>query len=183
MERGYDAVGMREIAQAVGRQPVQVYRLKLSKSEILGELIVELNQQQIDRLPELRKRVRGKDPFEKTCSYLRQLYQLDIEYLPIRAVGAAFGWMWTPVYERRVIEQVGQLIAPMVNWIRKAGLDDIPARCLGIWALYYVGFRHAVIHSGAADDCLAVIKPSLRFYFDASIGSQPARIRKTGRPN
>ena len=32
MARGYDAVGMREIAQAVGKQPVQVYRLALSKS-------------------------------------------------------------------------------------------------------------------------------------------------------
>jgi hypothetical protein len=48
----------------------------------------------------------------------------------------------------------------------ESGLDDIPARCIGIWSLYYVGYRQAVIHGGTADDCLATIKPSLRFYLE-----------------
>ena len=55
MEQGYDAVGMRDIARAVGRQPVQVYRLDLSKSDILAELILELNQEQVVQLPKLLK--------------------------------------------------------------------------------------------------------------------------------
>jgi AcrR family transcriptional regulator len=54
MERGYEAVGMRDIANAVGRQPVQAYRLNLAKADILAELIIELNQEQIKQLPQLR---------------------------------------------------------------------------------------------------------------------------------
>lgn len=164
MARGYEAVGMRDIARAVGREPIQVYRLKLSKSDILAELIVELNQEQINQLPIICKLVKGRNLFERTCSYLRELYKLDVHYLPIRSEGAAFGWMWSADYEHRVVEQVHQLIKPLVDWMLLAGLDDIPARCIGIWSLYYVGYRQAVIHGGTADDCLAAIKPSLRYY-------------------
>lgn len=166
MARGYEAVGMRDIARAVGREPVQVYRLKLSKSDILAELIIKLNQEQIDQLPELCKRIKGRDLFERTCSYLRELYKSDVHYLPIRAVGAAYGWMWSASYEQRVVEQVHQLIKPLVDLMLESGLEDIPARCIGIWSLYYVGYRQAVIHGGTADDCLAVIKPSLRFFLE-----------------
>lgn len=169
MERGYDAVGMRDIAEAVGKQPVQIYRLNLSKADILAEAIIVLNHEQIEQLPALCKRVRGETPFDRTCSYLRELYKLDIQYLPIRSVGAAFGWMWSAKYEARVIEQVHQLIKPLVDWMQEAGLEDVPARCLGIWSLYYVGYRHAVMQGGSADDCLAAIKPSLRFYLETGL--------------
>jgi AcrR family transcriptional regulator len=168
MERGYEAVGMRDIARAVGRQPVQVYRLKLGKADILAELIVELNQEQISQLPQLCLRVKGDTLFERSSSYLRELYVLDIQYLPIRSVGAAYGWLWSSDCEQRVIAQVRQLIKPLVDWMQEAKLDDIPARCLGIWSLYYVGYRHAVMKGGTADDCLEAIKPALRFYMDQS---------------
>ena len=164
MVHGYEAVGMRDIARAVGREPVQVYRLKLSKSDILAELIIELNQEQISQLPEIYKRIEGRDLFEYTCSYLLELYKSDVTYLPIRSVGAAFGWMWSADYEQRVVEQVHQLIKPLVDWMLESGLDDLPARCIGIWSLYYVGYRQAVIHGGAAADCLEAIKPSLCYY-------------------
>lgn len=167
MERGYEAVGMRDIAQAVGKQPVQIYRLNLSKADILAEVIIQLNQEQIQRLPELCAKVKGKTLFTRTCSYLRELYALDIQYLPIRAVGAAYGWMWSAAYEDRVVAQVHQLIKPLVDWMQEAKLNEIPARCIGIWSLYYVGYRQAVMHGGSADDCLASIKPSLRFYLEA----------------
>ncbi len=164
MVRGYEAVGMREIAQAVGKTPVQVYRLKLSKSDILAELIIELNQEQIAQLPEISQRVKGVSLLERTSAYLNELYKLDIRNMPIRSVGAAFGWMWSLEQERRVFEQVMQLIQPVAGWMNEAGLDDIPARCVGIWALYYVGYRRAVVHGGTADDCLEAIKPSLRYF-------------------
>jgi len=166
LKHGYEAVGMRDIARAIGRQPVQIYRLNLSKADILAELIIELNQDQIDQLPQLCARVKGNTLFERACSYLRELYALDIQYLPIRSVGAAFGWLWSSSCERRVIEQVHQLIKPLVDWMREAGLEDIPARCIGIWSLYYVGYRHAVMHSGTADACLEGIKPSLRYFLE-----------------
>lgn len=166
MEHGYENVGMRDIARAIGREPIQVYRLKLSKPDILAELIIELNQEQINQLPNICKRVTGRDLLDRTCAYLRELYKLDVHYLPIRSVGAAFGWMWSDTYEQRVVEQVQQLIRPLVDMMTAAGLDDIPARCIGIWSLYYVGYRQAVIHNGTADDCLAAIRPSLRFYLE-----------------
>jgi AcrR family transcriptional regulator len=165
MERGYEAVGMRDIAEAVGKQPVQVYRLKLSKTDILAELIIELNREQIELIPALCKQVRGTGALDRTCGYLRELYKFDIQYLPIRSVGAAFGWMWSAEQERRVVEQVGQLVTPVVQWMQDAGLEDVQARVVGIWSLYYVGYRDAVIHGGSARDCLKAIKPSLRYYF------------------
>lgn len=163
MTHGYEAVGMRDIANAVGKQPTQVYRLDLSKTDILAEVIIALNAEQIAELPRLYSHVSGTTLFDRICSYLKQLYTLDIQYLPIRSVGAAFGWMWSKEHECRVIEQVGQLVKPVADWMSAAGLDDIPARCIGIWSLYYVGYRQAVIHGGNADDCLNAIKPSLRF--------------------
>lgn len=166
MARGYEAVGMREIAQAVGRQPIQVYRLNLSKADILAELIIELNNELIAQLPNICTRIEATDPFERVCAYLYELYTFDIQFLPIRSVGAAFGWMWSAAYEQRVSEQVQQLVKPVADWMAAAGLEDIPARCLGIWSLYYVGYRHAVLRSGTATDCLAAIKPSLHFYLD-----------------
>ena len=59
LKHGYDAVGMREIASAVNRQPVQIYRLNLSKADILAEIIIELNDQQIRQLPELCAKITG----------------------------------------------------------------------------------------------------------------------------
>ena len=168
MKFGYEAVGMRDIARAVGKQPVQIYRLKLSKADILAEIIIELNQDQIDQLPQLCTRVKGATLEERTCAYLRELYTLDIDYLPIRSVGAAFGWMWSAEYEVRVITQVHQLINPLVVWMNEAKLDDIPARCMGIWSLYYVGYRRAVMQRGTAEDCLSDIKPSLRYFLGAT---------------
>ena len=167
MEHGYDAVGMRDIALAVGRQPVQVYRLGLGKADILAELIIELNQEQIELIPNIVGRVKGDTLFDRLLDYLHELYLIDIEYKPIRSVGAAFGWMWSADCERRVVEQIGLLVAPVVQWMQDADLDDIPARCIGIWSLYYVGYRRAVIHNGSADECLAAIKPSLRYYLQS----------------
>ncbi len=172
MERGYEAVGMRDIAKAVGKQPVQVYRLKLNKADILAELIIDLNQWQISQLPGLCKRIKGATALERISGYLRELYKLDIEYLPIRSVGAAFGWMWSAEQEQRIIEQVFQLIMPVADSLEAAGLNDLSARCLGIWSLYYVGFRQAVIHGGTADDCLALIQPSLKYFVETPIVSQ-----------
>ncbi|MBK7294990.1 MAG: TetR/AcrR family transcriptional regulator [Holophagaceae bacterium] len=168
MAHGYEAVGMRDIANAVGCQPVQVYRLKLSKPDILAELVIALNQEQLVQVPRLLKRVQGDSLFERTCSYLWQLYKLDIRDLPIRSVGAAFGWSWSPDQERRVIEQVGQLVKPVADWIQEAGLGGVQARVLGIWSLYYVGYRRAVIHGDTAEDCLSAIAPSLRLLLEVT---------------
>ena len=161
LSKGYENVGMREIAQAVGKAPTQVYRLGLSKTDILAEIIIELNQEQIDRLPRLLQTLTGGNALERTCAYLLRLYEADIEYLPIRAIGAAQGWTWSTGYEAAVTAQVWELLAPIVGWLADEHIGDIPARCLAIWSLYYVGYRRAVLHGGTAADCLADIRPSL----------------------
>jgi AcrR family transcriptional regulator len=161
MTHGYDAVGMREIARAVDRQPVQIYRLNLSKSDILAELILDLNAEQIRQLPQLCQRVKGSTVADKVCAYFRELYALDIHYLPIRAVGAAYGWTWSKDYEEKIIGQVLQLLQPVANWMLEAGLDQIESRGYGLWSVYYVGFRRAAIHGGSADECIQEIRPTL----------------------
>ena len=161
LAHGYDAVGMREISSAVGRQPVQINRLNLSNADILAELIIDLNDEQIRQLPELCTRVAGTTLIEKVCSYFRELYALDIQHLPIRSVGAAYGWMWNKAYEERIVGQVMQLLQPVISWMNEAGLNQIEARCYGLWSVYYVGFRRAAIHAGNADDCIGEIQPTL----------------------
>lgn len=167
LTRGYDAVGMREIAAAVGKQPVQIYRLNLSKSDILAELIIELNAEQIGQLPALCASITGTSLLEKVCSYFRGLYELDIQYLPIRSVGAAYGWMWNAAYEQQIMVQVMQLLQPVINWMGEAGLERIQSRCYGIWSVYYVGFRRAAIHAGSADDCINEIRPTIEILLAA----------------
>jgi AcrR family transcriptional regulator len=141
LSKGYESVGMREIAQAVGKAPTQVYRLGLSKTDILAEIIIELNQEQIDRLPGLLMTLTGANAFERTCAYLLRLYESDIEYMPVRAIGAAQGWTWSTAYEEAVTAQVWELLAPIVGWLADDHVGDIPARCRAIWSLYYVGYR------------------------------------------
>jgi len=161
LTHGYDAVGMRDIAKAVGLQPVQVYRLNLSKSDILAEIIIELNEAQIRQLPELLARISDASLVEMVCAYFHELYELDIQYLPIRSVGAAHGWLWSGTYEEKIISQVMQLLQPVVEWMGEAGLTQIEARGFGIWSVYYVGFRRAVINGGNANECIQTIRPSL----------------------
>ncbi len=168
LKKGFDAVGMRDIAQALGLQPTQVYRLKLSKSDILAEIIIALNDEQIRALPVLLDTIKGNDAFERTCSYLHALYVSDIHYLPIRSVGAIYGWSWTAENETDIVAQVWQLLAPIMQWLREDGSDDIPARCYAVWSLYYVGYRRAVLKGGSADDCLAEIQPSLKLLLSPS---------------
>ena len=161
MTRGYDAVGMREIASAVGRQPVQIYRLNLSKADILAELIIDLNAEEVRQLPDLLKKIRGESLVDRVCCYFLELYRLDIQFIPIRSVGAAFGWMWNAQYEQQIIGQVLLLLQPVAAWMVEAGLDNIEARGYGLWSVYYVGFRRAAIHGGSAEECIAEIRPTL----------------------
>lgn len=161
LKEGFDNVGMRDIAKELGLQPIQVYRLKLSKSDILAELIIELNNERIQNLPAMLATVKGSNAFERICAYLLELYESDIRYKPLSSVGAAFGWTWGGEYEKKIVGQVWQLIAPIASWMREKAMTSISARCYGAWSLYYVGYRRAVVHAGSATECLEEIRPSL----------------------
>ena len=98
---------------------------------------------------------------ERTYAYLHLLYCADVAAMPIRAAGAAYGWMWSAKYESMIVGQVQQLLAPVVGWMNEDGLDNLPGRAYGIWSVYYVGFRCAVMHGTGPDECIQEIRPSL----------------------
>lgn len=159
-EQGYEKVGIREISTRAGKSPMQLYRLGLDKQSLLAEVILRVNLKQINRIKPFtpRKSVNATMFIE---SYLLDLYEQDIAIKSIRREGAAFGWKWTEKYEALIIEQLMQLIKPISDALIHDGYDDIQARCYGIWSLYYVGYRSAVMNDADAKSCLDGIKPSL----------------------
>lgn len=160
-KHGFDAVGMREIAEAANTNPVQLYRLGLSKSEILGDLIVKLNSSQIREMKALDIASFGKSARERILGYLLALYRLDVRDKELRKLGAAYGWLWPKEREAEVLGQIIGLVTPVTEELKRAGLDRIEDRCRAIWSLYYAGYRAAVIHDASAEQCLAGIAGGL----------------------
>jgi AcrR family transcriptional regulator len=158
--RGYEEVGVREIAKEAGISPMQVYRLGVDKHDLLAEVILIVNQEIINKIK----------PFNSTSDttalafiekYLLDLYQQDIEIKSIRKEGAAFGWKWSKKYEALIIKQLMHILKPIADALAHYGYDDIEARCYAVWSLYYVGYRNAVMNNADANACLETIKPSL----------------------
>ena len=162
MERGFEAVGIRDICIQSEISPVQLYRLGLDKKDLLAEVILRVNEQIIGKIkPFSATDYRKLGAQGYLHKYLIFLYTEDIAIKPIRAEGAAFGWKWSARYEERVIAQVLQLIQPIADMFEYAGYADVQARCYAVWSLYYVGYRNAVMNGADAAGCLAEIKPSL----------------------
>jgi AcrR family transcriptional regulator len=158
--RGYEDVGIREIAKEGGISPMQVYRLGVDKADLLAEVILLVNQ----------KIIEGIQPFTGSSQssvmnfiegYLLDLYKQDIEIKSIRQEGAAFGWKWSEKYEALIIEQLMQILKPIADALAHDQYDEIDARCYAIWSLYYVGYRNAVMNNADAQACLEAIQPSL----------------------
>ena len=159
-QSGYENVGIREICQTAGLSPTQLYRLGVSKQDLLAEVILRVNQKQIVSIKAFSARgFKSAQAYIET--YLLNLYEADIAIKGIRAEGAAFGWKWSGKYEELIISQVFQLIKPISDALVHDRYDAVQARCYAIWSLYYVGYRHAVMHNGNAKACINGIKPSL----------------------
>jgi len=159
-EKGYEHVGMREISALAKKSPMQIYRLGLDKRDLLAEVILRVNAEQIKSIKPFiaNKKITAGKFIE---SYLLDLYKQDIAIKSIRKEGAAFGWKWSHRYEVLIIEQLMQIIKPISDALLSEGYEDIEARCFGIWSLYYVGYRAAVMNEADAQRCLEAIKPSL----------------------
>lgn len=158
--RGYEDVGMREIAKEAGMSPMQVYRLGLDKQDLLAEVIYRVNEKTIEKIKPFSP-VKNKNADAFIESYLLDLYKQDVSIKNIRKEGAAFGWLWSGKYESLIINQVMQMIKPIADALSHFGYDEIDARCYAIWSLYYVGYRNAVMNNADAQSCLDGIKPSL----------------------
>lgn len=159
--RGFEKVGMREIAEAASMSPMQVYRLGLDKQDLLAEVIYQVNEEVISKIKPFTA-TKHKDPVTFIESYLLDLYKQDVAIKTIRKEGAAFGWLWSGKYEALIFGQVMQMIQPIADALTHFEYDEIEARCYAIWSLYYVGYRHAVMNNANAQACLDGIKPSLR---------------------
>lgn len=161
MEKGFAAVGMREISAQAGLSPMQAYRIGLAKEDLLAEISISLSVDQLATITAEMAAAPDETPQKFVERYLLRLYQSDIEHMAIRKESAAYGWMWSSKYESRIITQVLELLAPVVEVLKRDGLSAIPDRCFAIWALYYVGYRAAVMNGACAPDCLNAIKGSL----------------------
>lgn len=161
MEKGYAAVGMREITARAGLTPTQAYRLGLAKEDLLAEISIRLTAEQLQAITAKAKpRARETLP-DYVERYLLALYASDIHHIRIRKESAAYGWMWSQKYESRIVEQVMAMLQPVATALASHGLEDIPARGRAIWSLYYVGYRRAAVGGGNARDCLDCIRDSL----------------------
>lgn len=160
LENGYEKVGIRDICKASNLSPVQLYRLGLDKQDLLAEVILRVNAAIIKKIKPFSatKKVNAHQFIE---NYLLWLYKEDIAIKSIRAEGAAFGWKWSQKYEALIIEQVFSFLKPIADALESEKYDDIQARCLAIWSLYYVGYRNAVMNHADAKECLENIRPSL----------------------
>ncbi len=158
--RGYEQVGIREIAKEAGISPMQVYRLGVDKHDLLAEVILIVNQEMINKIKSFNS-TSSTTALAFIENYLLDLYRQDIEIKSIRKEGAAFGWKWSEKYEALIIDQLMQILKPIADALIHFGYDEIEARCYAIWSLYYVGYRNAVMNNASADACLDGIKPSL----------------------
>ena len=158
--RGYENVGVREIAQEAGISPMQVYRLGIDKHDLLAEVILIVNQNLINSLMTFDSGLH-KSAISFIESYLSHLYKQDINIQSIRKEDAAFSWKWSKKYETLITEQRMHILKPIADALAHFGYDDIEARCYAIWSLYYVGYRNAVMNNADANACLEAIRPSL----------------------
>ena len=158
--KGYEEVGVREIAYEAGISPIQVYRLGLDKYDLLAEVILIVNQTMIKSIKPFNSALHTS-ALAFIEQYLLDLYKQDINIKSIRKEGAAFGWKWSGKYEALIIEQLLQILKPIADALSHFGYDEIEARCYAIWSLYYVGYRNAVMNDADAESCLGEIKPSL----------------------
>lgn len=161
MEKGFAAVGMREITARAGLTPTQSYRLGLAKEDLLAEISIALTAEQLRTITPHIKAQPGEPLMVFVERYLMRLYESDIEHIRIRRESAAYGWMWSARYEERIVAQVMALLQPISDAMVGCGLGAIPARGFTIWSLYYVGYRAAVVAGADAKACVDGIRDSL----------------------
>ena len=167
-ELGYENVGMRLICERAGLEPIQAYRLGLSKIDLLAEVSMLLSEQQLQALQVHSVPGPNESVFDFCQRYLTHLYASDIAHLTIRRETAAFGWKWSNRYETLVTAQVIRLLQPIAKHLEQNHYTEISARCLSMWSLYYVGFRAAVTTGADATTCFQHIHRSLQLVLPAT---------------
>ena len=160
---------MRDVARQAGLTPVQLYRLGLSKEDLLAEVSFRLTDHQIRHITARARRRDGESRADFVERYLLALYRSDIKNLKIRRETAAHGWLWSRRHEDRILTQVHHLLKPVEDVLLEDRLSDPNARLFALWSLYYVGFRSAVVWGAGPSRCLKQIAPSLRLVLAANV--------------
>lgn len=161
-EQGFLKIGVRDIARKAGVYPVEIYRLGLTKTDLLALVAIGLGERQLGRVQEFLHSSPPKGSLlQRVKAYLLFLYGLDIEALPIRSQSAGYGWFWGARYEDDIVSQVVQFLDPIERWIIEEDLSEPRERCMLVWSLYYVGFRAAVVNGKSAQECLDGIERPL----------------------
>lgn len=170
LDRGYDDVGMRDIARAAGISPALIYREGWTKADLLAELILELNAEQIAQIQDMPLPVDGT-PLERVLTILGRFYAFDIAQKHLRRLGAAYGWLWSSEQEARWISQINELLTPLRTILQAESLEPVEPRVVGIWAVYCASFRAAVFGDADFERCIENIRPTIALLVEPSGGA------------
>lgn len=158
MAKGYEQVGMREIAERAKISPALIYKEGWTKPDLLAELIFELNAAQIEALNSIT--LPPQQPLlDRVLQVLQYMYDLDITHRELRKLGAAYGWLWSQEQDQRCLQQIQGLTAPLRQLLIEAKVDSLEARLSGLWYAYWTGFRATVIYDQDSAGCIALIRP------------------------
>lgn len=156
--KGYEQVGMRQIAETAQISPALIYKEGWTKPDLLAELIFELNEAQIEAIQSMTLPRRGS-LLDRVLQVLQCMYDLDITHRELRKLGAAYGWLWSQEQDKRCLKQVEALTAPLHQLLTEAQIDSPEARVSGLWYAYWTGFRASVIYNQDSAGCIALIRP------------------------
>lgn len=156
--KGYEQVGMRQIAEAAEISPALIYKEGWTKPDLLAELIFELNAAQIEAMQAMP--LPPQAPLlDRVLQVLQRMYDLDITHKELRKLGAAYGWLWSQEQDRRCLEQIKELTVPLRQLLTEAQIDSLEARLSGLWYAYWSGFRATVIYDQDSVGCITLIRP------------------------
>lgn len=156
--KGYEQVGMRQIAETAQISPALIYKEGWTKPDLLAELIFELNEAQIEAIQSMTLPRRGS-LLDRVLQVLQYMYDLDITHRELRKLGAAYGWLWSQEQDKRCLKQVEDLTTPLHQLLTEAQIDSPEARVSGLWYAYWTGFRASVIYNQDSAGCIALIRP------------------------
>lgn len=160
LDRGYDDVGMRDIARAAGISPALIYREGWTKADLLAELILEMNAEQIAQIRAMPLPLDGP-PIERVLALLDRFYTFDLAQKSLRRLGIAYGWLWSGEQEARWLAQIDELLTPLRDILQALSLDPVEPRVTGIWAAYCASFRAAVFADADRDACIESLRPTI----------------------
>ncbi|MGE0627986.1 MAG: TetR/AcrR family transcriptional regulator [Hyphomicrobiaceae bacterium] len=145
-ERGFHNVTTKDIAEASGLSRALIYRYKISKHELLSEILRDMIAAQAQQLSTVE--LNRSSPQAMIFDYFERLFLLDMTNITLRRLAVQHSWTWDQKTETAFYVQMGAIFEPIDGPLRtKWGIDlHEPARH-ALWAIYteslrtYLGWR------------------------------------------